>query len=216
MKFLSLIFVILLLTSCSSTQLVERWKNPEIDIYVPSKILVVGLTSDHTARTAFENQLKNELELRGAEVVMSLNMFKGQSGSEKMNEEDLEDLENQLTDEGFDTILLTEIVGIENKVVHRRDYRKHIQLSRSFEEEYLMQKQWHFDADEYEEYQIYKAETLMYCICPIKDRELLWKGYINISDPQSVHKTVDDYVKLVIAALEQEQLILSKPAENLE
>ncbi len=25
----------------------------------------------------------------------------------------------------------------------------------------------------------------MYCICPTKDRELIWKGYINITGPQS-------------------------------
>lgn len=50
----------------------------------------------------------------------------------------------------------------------------------------------------------------MYCICPTKDRELIWKGYIDITDPQSIDETVDDYVKLIILAIEKQQLINSK------
>ena len=55
----------------------------------------------------------------------------------------------------------------------------------------------------------------MYCICPTKERELIWKGYIDITDPQSIDETLDDYVKLVILALEEQQLInLKKHTHN--
>jgi hypothetical protein len=64
-----------------------------------------------------------------------------------------------------------------------------------------------YNPDYYEEFKIYKAETSMYCICPTKDRELIWKGYINITDPRSIEKTVNDYVRLAIVVLEEEQLI---------
>ena len=47
----------------------------------------------------------------------------------------------------------------------------------------------------------------MYCICPTKDRELIWKGYIDIVDPESTDKTITNYVNLVIAILEEEQLV---------
>ena len=54
---------------------------------------------------------------------------------------------------------------------------------------------------------MYHTETAMYCICPTKDRELIWKGYIDVMDPESIRETVNDYVRLVIVVLDEQQLI---------
>lgn len=45
---------------------------------------------------------------------------------------------------------------------------------------------------------------------PTKDRELIWKGYIDITDPYSVAETVNDYVKLVTIVLEEQNLMAPK------
>ena len=42
MKKLLIIMMMLMLPCCSSTQLIESWKNPDIDTYEPYKILIVG------------------------------------------------------------------------------------------------------------------------------------------------------------------------------
>ena len=80
---------------------------------------------------------------------------------------------------------------------------------REFKDEYLKHQNIFYNSDYYNQYKIYKAETSMYCICPTKDRELIWKGYINITDPQSqsIEKTVNDYIRLTMVVLEEEQLI---------
>ncbi|MGK0322722.1 MAG: hypothetical protein ACJAR4_000751, partial [Psychroserpens sp.] len=194
-----------LLISCSSTQLVERWKNPNIDTYEPYKVLIVGLTSDKAARQQFEEKLKNELELRGTEAVISLNVLDHTSKTDRMTEADLDSLESKLIEDGFDTIILTKITGVEDKTVYKRDYKNYGETYLKFKDDYLIHQDIVYNPDYYEEYKIYKAETSMYCICPTKDRELIWKGYINITDPRSIEKTVNDYVKLAIAILEEEQ-----------
>ncbi|WP_040250100.1 hypothetical protein [Psychroserpens mesophilus] len=208
------ILLMLLLLSCSSTQLVESWKNPDIDSYEPYKVLVVGLTSDETARLQFEEKLKQELELRGYEVVMSFDLFK----TEKMNTAELDSLESQLIKSGFDTILLTKIIGVEEKITYSESYKSYNETYRKFKDEFLKHQDIYYSPNYYNAYQIYKAETSVYCICPTKDRELIWKGYINITDPQaqSIEKTVNDYVKLAILVLEEEQLIKSLPINNQE
>ncbi|MEH6537177.1 MAG: hypothetical protein V7719_12340 [Psychroserpens sp.] len=207
MKKALITLIIALLMSCSSTQLVESWKNPDIDTYEPYKVLVVGLTSDEGAREQFEEKLKYELELRGSEVVMSLDVLDHTPKTDKMTEAELNTLESQLIADGFDTILFTKIVGVEDKIKYRKNDKGFDETYRKFKEEYLMYQDIYFNTDYYEEYTIYKAETSMYCICPTKDRELIWKGYINITDPQSIEKTVNDYVRLAIVVLEEEQLI---------
>ena len=93
MKHLFIILFSLLILSCNSTQLVENWKNPDIDSYQPYKILIVGVTSNIKARQKFEKQLKNELELRGVTAVMSLEYFDTSIRTEQMTEEQLNILE---------------------------------------------------------------------------------------------------------------------------
>ncbi len=193
--------------SCNTAQLVDTWKNPEIDAYSPTKVLVVGITSDIEARKKFEQQIKAEYESRGAEAVMSLDRFDPSLRAEKMSEEEIEEIETNLIKDGFDTILLTKVIGVEDKIKYREDFDGLNQSNKKFREDYLMYQDIFYNPDYYEEYSVYHAETSMYCICPTKDRELIWKGYINIVAPESTDATVNDYVKLVIAVLQEEQLV---------
>jgi len=206
MKRLFIVIVVFSLVSCNSTQLIESWKNPEITTYSPSKVLVVGLTSNIDARQKFENKLRNELEMRGAEAVSSLDIFK----TEKMTEIELKELENNLINKGFDTVLFSKVIGVENKIVYKNDYDGYDETYRKFSEDYLRYQDVFYNPEYYSEFTIYHAETSMYCICPLKDRELIWKGYIDIVDPESVDETINNYANIVIAVLEELQLVNPK------
>ncbi len=206
MKRLFLVIIALALVGCFSTELVESWKNPEIETYAPSKILVVGLTSNLEARQKFETKLKDELEIRGAEAVSSLDIFK----TEKMTEIELKELENNLIDNGFDTVLFSKVIGVEDKIVYKNDFDGFDETYRKFSEDYLRYQDVFYNPDYYTEFKVYHAETSMYCICPTEDRELIWKGYIDIVDPESADKTINNYVNLIIAILEEEQLVNPK------
>ncbi|WP_298516791.1 hypothetical protein [uncultured Kordia sp.] len=202
----------MLLTGCTTTQLVDHWKNPDIDRYEPQKVLVVGLTSNTEARKKFELKLKEELEARGSEAVTSLTIFDPSLRTEKMTASELKTIENKLIEDGFDTILLTKIIGVGDKIQYKENYHAYDETYRKFSNEYLKYQDIYYNPDYYDSYTIYHSETSMYCICPTKDRELLWKGYIDIIDPTSVEESVTDYVYMAIAVLEHEQLIKSKPA----
>ncbi len=206
MKRLFLVIIALVLVSCNSTHLVESWKNPEITTYAPSKVLVVGLTSNIEARQKFENKLKEEFELRGVEAVSSLEIFK----TEKMTEVELKELENNLTINGFDTVLFSKVIGVEDKIVYKNNYDGYDETYVKFNEDYLKYQDVFYNTDYYKEFKVYHAETSMYCICPSKDRELIWKGYIDIVDPESTDEIVNNYVNLVIAVLEELQLVSPK------
>ena len=214
MKRSLLVSLALVLISCNSTQLIESWKNPEIESYAPSKVLVVGLTSNKEARQKFENKLKNELEIRGAEAVTSVDVFNEANKTQKITESELKALEDNLINDGFDTVLFSKIIGVEDKIVYKRDFDTHEETYRRFKEDYLRYQDVYYNPEYYDEYTIYYAETALYCICPGKERELIWKGYINITDPISVDKTVSEYVNVVIAVLEDQNLINPKILEE--
>jgi len=216
MKHYILVITLFILVSCSSTQLIETWKNPDIDTYAPSKVLVVGLTSNIEAKQKFEDQLKEQLEMRGAEVVTSLELFKSSFITEKLTEDELKALENDLIRDGFDTILFSKVIGVEDRIAYSKNYDVYDETFKKFREDYLRYQDIYYNPDYYEEYIIYHAETSMYCICPTKDRELIWKGYVDIVDPQSINKSVKDYVNQVIKVLEEQVLINPILLEKIE
>ncbi len=201
------IVLIILLANCSTTQLVESWKNPDIDSYSPAKVLVVGLTTSAEAKEKFENKLKQEFEIRGTEAYTSLEVFDPLFTSKKLTEAELLALEDQLITEGFDTIIFSKVVGSEDKIAYTKNFDVYDETFIKFKEDYLRYQDIFYNPDYYQEYTVYNAETSMFCICPTKDRELLWKGSINIVDPQSINKTVKDYIELIVGTLETEGLI---------
>ncbi|TBN04348.1 hypothetical protein EYD45_06940 [Hyunsoonleella flava] len=207
MRFLNIITICLLIVSCSTTELVDNWKNPDIDSYSPKKVLIVGMTSNLEARQQFERQLQSEYASRGIESVSSLEFFAPSFTNEKKTEEDLKALEGALIKNGFDTILFTKVIGVQDIISYKEDYYDHDGTYKKFREDYLKYQDVYYNPDYYEEYTVYHTETAMYCICPTKDRELIWKGYIDIMDPRSINETVSDYVRLVVVVLEEQQLI---------
>src|SRR5690554_7391732 len=42
----------------------------------------------------------------------------------------------------------------------------------------LIHQDVYYNPEYYEDYKLYHTETNMYCICPTKERELIWKGFI--------------------------------------
>lgn len=207
MKYLLTTFLVFLLISCSSVDIKDHWKNPDIDIYDAQKVLVVGMTPNINARQQFETKLKEEYEARGIEAVKSLDVFEPDFTTEQKSETELKRIENILVANGFDTVLFTKVVGVEDKIIHRKTYSYEENTKHRFKDDYLMYQDVFFNPDYYEEYTVYKVETALYCICPGKDRELIWKGFIDITDPRSTKETVNDFVKLVILVLEDQRLL---------
>ena len=203
-----------LLAGCSSTHLVDDWKNPDIVLFDAYKVLVVGMTQDDNARLQFETQLVEEFKSWDVEAVRSMDLFDVDFTKSVRSEKDLDLVEQQLLDKDFDAILLTKVVGSEN----RRTLRRRVSgLNRylRFSEDYLNNQPIYYEDDYYDDYTVYHAETSLYCICVDKERELIWRGNIDITDPIDVEKTIDDYVRLVVEAMKGQYIIFRSDEDPL-
>ena len=145
--------------------------------------------------------------MRGTDAYTSFEVFPKSFKTEKLNQNELDSLEQQLLQSGFDTIIFSKVVGSEDKIGYTKNFDVYDETFIKFKEDYLRYQDSFYNPEYYEEYTVYHAETSVFCICPTKERELLWKGSINIVDPQSIDKTVNDYIELMIEALEAEQLL---------
>ena len=79
---------------------------------------------------------------------------------------------------------------------------------------YLSHQDIYYDENYYDEYKVYHAETSLYCICVGKERELIWRGMIDITDPSNIKNVIDDYITLVVLAMEEQDLIFHKETDE--
>lgn len=197
----------MILSSCSSTKLVSTWKNPDIVLFDAYKVLVVGMAQDENVRIEFETRLKERLNSKGVEAMRSVDLFDVQFTSSQKSEEELSQVEQQLLDKGFDAILFTKVVGTENKRTFRERMRNLNNMYDNFSNDYLNHQDIYYDSEYYETFNIYQTETSLYCICVDKDRELIWRGNIDVSEPANMDKTIDSYIKLISEKMKEQEVL---------
>ena len=210
----ALILIALLFMGCSSAELVDNWKNPDIVIFDANKVLIVGMTSNSKAQKEFETKMKKHFSNRGVEAMRSLDVFDVEFTDSERSEEELDEVEQSLLDKDFDAILLTKILGSENKESFRKEMTDINRYHDKFKDDYLSHQDIYYDENYYDEYKVYHAETSLYCICVGKERELIWRGIIDITDPSNIKSVIDDYIELVVLAMEEQDLIFHKETDE--
>ena len=213
MKKLSIVLVIFIF-SCSSATLVENWKNPNIVLFNAQKVLIVGMTQNEIARGSFESKLQKEFDKRDVEALRSLDVFDLSFTDSKKTEQDLDEVEQSLLDKDFDAILFTKITGSESHQSLTRTISSWDNYQGRFNDDYLRHQDIYYDEGYYDRFTVYQAETTLYCICAGKERAMIWRGSIEIMDPKNIEKTIDDYIKLVVLAMQEQDLIFRKEIDN--
>ena len=203
------ILLTLALLGCASAQLVSNWKNPDIVLFSASKVLIVGMARDEGARKDFETRMKKEFAKRGVEAVRSIDLFDVAFTHSARTEEELNQVEQQLLDKDFDAILFTKVLGSETRQSFIDQVAEFDNNTWRFRDDYLSNQRIYYDRDGDDSYKVYHAETSLYCICVDKDRELIWRGGIDITEPNNMNKAIDEYIDLVVAALEDQDLIFT-------
>ncbi len=207
MKSKIIVLLTFLLLGCSSTKLVSTWKNPEIVLFDAYKVLVVGMAQDENTRIEFETRLVNRLEDNGVEAMRSLDLFDVEFTSSEKSEEELSEAEDQLLEKGFDAILFTKVVGSENRRTFKERMNNIDALFVRFSNDYLEHQDIYYDPRYYDTFSIYNVETSLYCICVGKERELIWRSNIDVTEPSNVDKTIDSYIKLITGEMAEQDVI---------
>tara|TARA_R110000765_G_scaffold102273_3_gene191049 strand:- start:2610 stop:3212 length:603 start_codon:yes stop_codon:yes gene_type:complete len=198
---------------CSSISLVENWKNPDIVMFNANKVLLVGMTQSEETREDFESQLKKEFTNRNVEAWRSIDVFDLSLTDSRKTEKELDEVEQSLLDKDFDAILLTKVTGSENRENFMKSISRWDEHQSRFNDDYLEHQGIYYDDEYYEKFTVYHAETTLYCICEGKERAMIWRGVIDIADPNNVEKAIKDYIKLIISTLEEQDLIFTSQVD---
>ena len=198
------------MVSCSSTKIVDTWTNQEHLNYKPKKVLIVGVTENLTARRLFESKLKDEFTARGINAVESYNVFKPTFTNAKQTEEEIDEEVKRVSDNGFDSVLISAVKGVDEKVTYSGDAYRTNYYWRRFGRYYYLYQDVYFDRGYYEKYNVYHIEASLYNLKENNDKSLVWVASYDIVDPNTINTTINDYVNAIIKSLEKENIISNK------
>tara|TARA_R100000935_G_scaffold15425_2_gene30800 strand:+ start:25384 stop:26022 length:639 start_codon:yes stop_codon:yes gene_type:complete len=205
--YVSIALSLFLLYSCGSTKLVQQYKNPDTVNFEANKVLVVGISADKELRRTYEKNMIDELDKKGVIAVKSIDFFETSFTDNKKSVAQLDNIEQRLLEAGFDAILFTKITGRESRVTMVDAYRNFAKRYQSYEDYFYGNVNIYY-REQQERYQVYTTETSLYCICPGKERELLWRGEIEVVDAEKVNRNISSYIKILFDTLNENKLLL--------
>ncbi len=206
-KLLVTALFVTMFSGCSTSRLVKEYVNPETPNFQAAKVLIVGIASDAEIRREFEKKATEVLEKNGVIAVKSIDFFEKSFTDNKKSLEQLDLIKNQLLNAGFDAILVTKVIGQESKVSLVESYREFAKTYESFQQFYYNNQNIYMK-EQTQNYMVYNTETSLFCICPGKERELIWSGQIDLTGTENIHKSIHDYIKTLFKALDESHVLL--------
>jgi hypothetical protein len=207
MKKLLIVLLAGFLGACASIRVIDSWKNEDVLFFKPQKLLVIGMTNNLTARSIFEEDLKNEFEKRNINALESLHVIDVAFTDSEKTEAEIDEMIEGLSEKGFDAVIITAVKGVDE----RRDY------SQGF---YTIDNQWqrfgryyyryqdiYYTPGYYNEYKVYHVETSIFNIKEKDNKSLVWVGAIDLVNPQNIRGTITQYVTAIIKRLEKDAII---------
>ena len=205
--YLSTFILTVVLFGCSSTKVTQQYKSPDTDYFQANKVLVVGISADISLRRSYESTMIASLEKEDVIAVKSIDFFEKSFTDNKKSLKQLNDIEDRLLEAGFDAILFAKITGKETRVSVVDAYKNYAKNYQTFENYYYNNQHIYYKENE-ERYQVYTTETSLFCICPGKERDLLWSGVIEVVDANKVNRNINSYINVLFKSLKENNLLL--------
>ena len=121
--YLGTVLILWVVSGCSSTKLVQQYKNPDTVNFEANKVLVVGISADAELRRTYEKKMTEDLDKQGVIAVKSIDFFETSFTDNKKSLAQLDNIEQRLLNAGFDAILFTKVTGSESRVTVVDAYR---------------------------------------------------------------------------------------------
>ncbi len=178
----------------------EQYVNPETTDFKPQKILVIGLTPDGGLQRQFEYSMVKALEDQNVNAVKSVDLYGEPFEISQDIENNWEKFQSDLLKSGFDSVLLSKITGQETRVTIAQSYRNLVRTFETFDT-YYKENRTISESGQLEDYPVLNTESSLYCLCPDRENDLIWRGNIDIVNAPDSQKTIRDYVNTLVRAL---------------
>ncbi|MCH7785631.1 MAG: hypothetical protein IIB06_09495 [Bacteroidetes bacterium] len=197
-------FILIVLSSCGSVNIVDAWKAENINEMRDNNILVIARTANNTARIEFESEITNQLKARGLNATASFSRFPKLNPDAKMTEERKQLIRFILDSEGYNGIVLTVLKDVRERTV--TSYESGSYFGSPWDN-YYPPYFGGFYSYYYRPYtytsKTYYLETVIYNLDAPENAQLVAVVTSKIEDPKDIYKIASRYAEEIVKALEK-------------
>ncbi len=190
------------IVACSirTTDLTDSRIWPENSSGEISKILVVGVSDNHSVRNLYEREMQQRLQKHGVVVMRSLDKMPKDAVIER------EAFETYFKSEGIDAVLVSQVVDVENVGVYSEGYeyaQPPVALNSYYDyytnAYYNVSEPGHFDYAK-----ILKVESNLF---DVSSEQLVWQCHSKSFNKENAEKVVGDLTKLLTKAMVEDGVL---------
>ncbi len=195
-QFMTTLAALSMLAACALTEKTSEWRDPAYSGGKIDHILVIGVSPQVTVRRLFETTLVERLKQRNINAVPSYDFM---AVDEKVSEESVK---NAIEGKGFDAVLITHLVGVDQKELYVTS--THQPIHHTYYGYYSDIYDRVYQPGFYQRYDLVKLETRLY---DTNTEKMIWSMQSSTIDPNSEDLLIKSNIGAVIEALAKQGLI---------
>jgi len=207
--------IALVLSSCSSVQVLDAWKTDNMGDLTDNNFLVVARTDNMQARIALEDEIVKQMTASGYKASQSYNSIPNLKPDDK-NNQDAAALKNTIESNGFDAVILTGLKDYreEQRTTTSGGYYAGGTYSGYYPRYYGGFYGYYYHPYAYSSYgsyvpassttstaRIFILETTIYDLTAADENQLIAVVTSQVDDPQSVTNVSEELVKKISKVL---------------
>ncbi|ROH99799.1 hypothetical protein [Chryseobacterium daecheongense] len=198
-QYILFIFFIVFINSCSSTQIVNSWRDPDKHIHAGDwkKVLVVALLRNETNRRRTEDEMVKYLHGKGVTSYSYL--------GEKFNRNDEEALRSKIKNDGFDAAITMRLIDVDKEKIFVPEQHYMYPMYYSDFSRYYFRNWMYYTTPGY--YTVTKKFIIETVIYSIQDDKIIWSGITETYDPEGVKRLTNEIAHAIRKKMLQEGFI---------
>ena len=182
----------LIATSCSvrTTDLTDSQTWPENKTGDISKVLVVGVSDNHSVRNLFEKEMALRLEKAGVTALRSLEKMPRDAIIER------EAFDTYFSSENIDAVLVSHVTKVENVGIHSEgtEYQQAPAAVNSYYDYYTAAYYNVAEPGHFEYAKILRIESNLF---DVESEQLIWQCHSKSFNKENAEKIIDDLTKML-------------------
>lgn len=184
----------ILVSSCSSTKLLDSWKSQNFDSLSNSKILVISKTPENDVRKSYESAIANKLRTKNIDAIESHIHYPSLREASTPEAQNL--VVKQFKKDGITAIILTSLKQTietpNGSKVSQEDIPKDYEDKRSFDPNKVNKENGTVSTSK-----TYILEGLIYNLTLDRGEQLVNVCLVNVTDPDSPEKIRKSFTKII-------------------
>ncbi len=196
LKYCILTFALSLAGGCSSTKIVNEWREPDYIAPRFKKVVVLGISKEAALRRSFEDEFAAQLRANGIQAVPSYQYLPEEGQAPESH------LLKAVKQSGADAAIMTRLVRVEHRTQVTPGYYPY--PVHGFYGWYSSGWTGFYEPPRIYDYDVYTSETSLY---DLQHDRMVWAGTVQTTDSDDIPREIKNYVKTVMDALKQNNLL---------